>query len=184
VLTEQLLHKAIADRRRQRSRKTADSDSGNGVDVDIETDSQTITEDGSRESPSPSQDIVSESGDKEKLPQRGWKYHGLGRWTQTQEGEGTDTTSANTDPSSAESYLVIVRHIDGSKHQFEIRGNLLEERAPFFRAARSARWTEADSATVLEEDVNFFERTSSPRSDGTISANTSATTLLFARPSD
>lgn len=44
-----------------------------------------------------------ESEESDERPQRGWKYHGLSRWTQAQEGEQEGTANANTDSSSARS---------------------------------------------------------------------------------
>lgn len=99
-----------------------------------------------------------ESEEPDERPQRGWKYHGLSRWTQAQEGEQEGTANTNTDSSSARSYTIKVRHTDGIDHDFFVWGNALQESSRFFRAARSGRWTSADTLTVVEEDVELFEK--------------------------
>lgn len=99
-----------------------------------------------------------ESEESDERPQRGWKYHGLSRWTQAQEGEQEGTANANTDSSSARSYTIEVRHTDGTDHDFFVWGNTLQESSRFFRAARSGRWTSADTPTVVEEDFELFEK--------------------------
>lgn len=99
-----------------------------------------------------------ESEGSDEHPQRGWNYHGLSRWTQTQEGEQEDTANANTDSLSARSFTIKVRHTDGTDHYFYVWGNALEESSRFFRAARSGRWTSADTINIAEEDVNLFKK--------------------------
>lgn len=99
-----------------------------------------------------------ESEESDERPQRGWKYHGLSRWTQAQDGEQEGTANANPGSSSARSYTITVRHTDGTDHDFFVWGNALQETSRFFRAARSGRWTSADTPTIVEEDVNLFEK--------------------------
>jgi hypothetical protein len=91
----------------------------------------------------------------DKRPQRRWKYHGPGRWTPIQEGEEEVAADANSYSSTVRPYIVIVRH-DGEESKFEINGMALEEMSPFFRAARSGRWTSPDVATIIEDDPNHF----------------------------
>lgn len=99
-----------------------------------------------------------ESEESYERPQRRWKYHGLSRWTQAQEGEQEGTANASTDSSSTRSYTITVRHTDGTDHDFFVWGNALQESSRFFRAARSGRWTSADTPTIVEEDVTLFEK--------------------------
>ncbi|GAB7330530.1 hypothetical protein MBLNU13_g02124t1 [Cladosporium sp. NU13] len=94
----------------------------------------------------------------DERPQRGWNYHGLSRWTGTQEGEQEGTANANTNSPSARSCTIKIRHIDGTDHDFFVWGNALQESSRFFRAARSGRWTPADVPTIVEEDVKLFEK--------------------------
>lgn len=94
--------------------------------------------------------------DSNEHPKRRWKYQGPGRWTPVQEGEEEVAADANTYSSTTRPYLAIVRH-DGEEFKFEINGTALEEMSPFFRAARSGRWTPPDVATIIEDDLDRFE---------------------------
>lgn len=96
-----------------------------------------------------------ESEGSDEHPQHRWKYHGPGRWTRITENEEEGAADANTDSSNARTYLVVVQH-DGEEFKFEIDGNALEEMSPFFRAARSGRWTAHDVATIVDDDVDHF----------------------------
>lgn len=151
-------------------------------DMDVDANDEDTSDEETRGSPSPSRGLENESevesdGEPEAKsevksedesegepegsddrPQRGWTYKGLGRWTQTQEGEQEGTANANTDPSSTRPFTITVRHTDGTDHDFYVWGNTLQESSRFFRTARSGRWTSADTATLVKEDVNMFEQ--------------------------
>jgi hypothetical protein len=155
-LGKQITRKAAKYDRRRESRKPADNDPGDHGDMTTDKDSLIISGAGGRGSSSPSDETLHTSQDSDKPAQRGWKHHGLGRWTRTQEDGQDEDEDANTDSSSNRPYLIIVRHPDGVEYKVEVRGNFLEENSPFFRAARSGRWNSANAPIVLEENIDFF----------------------------
>lgn len=99
---------------------------------------------------------ASSDEDPKENPYRGWKFHGLGKWSHVDDEEQEATVNDSTDPLNTRQYKITIRHTDGTQYEFEFRGNTLEESSPFFRAARSGLWTDSETPTVLDDDVNIF----------------------------